>query len=565
MTRRELIRWLTVGTGVAAGTALIAACGGSASPATTTTTSAPAPSTRPPTQPSAAQAGGAGQVSLFWPKPVSFNPLFSTTGAEQGVEQLMLGALVKVNDKLEVLPDIAESIDISTDAKAYTFHLKKTLKFTDGQPLTARDVVFTLQRAVDKRTGSYWRGRLGQIEGATDYGDQKADSISGLSTPDDYTLKMMLVAPDATWLQTLGDFAGMGILPAHVLQDVAPDQLKQHPFTLRPNVSAGVFEFGKYETDQYLEITRNENYGGGAKARLDRIFFKILTRDAALAQLEKGELDLMVAPVSEVGRLKRAPNLEVVSVPSPSVSFMTVSLEKPYLGDKRIRQAMMYAIDREGIVKSIYQGEAQVVNQTIIGPDWMDLPQGLNTYAYDPGKAKQLLQDANWDSSRSIEALYVPGDKEQDAFVPIVQQQLQAVGFALQLRQVESAEYNRRRTVEHNFEVAFVGGGIFRQDPNVSGKYFETVNFVPGGANYSHYSNKRVDELFAAGRAITDVNERKKIYSDIAVILNDEVPWIFLWSPNSIFAHTRRLVGFKPPSYATHNMWNADEWTVATS
>jgi ABC-type transport system substrate-binding protein len=507
-------------------------------------------------------ARAAGPVSVFWPKPVTFNPLFSTAGAEQGVEQLLLGALVKVNDKLEPVPDMAESIDVSPDARTYTFHLKKTLKFTDGQPLTARDVVFTIQRAVDARTGSYWRGRLLLIAGATEYGDQKVSAISGLETPDDDTVKMTLASPDSTWLLTLGDFAGLGILPEHILRDAPPDQLKQHAFSLNPTVSAGVFQFSKYETDQYLEIKRNDSYGGGSPAKLQQLFFKTLTADVGLAQLERGELDLMVAPVSEIGRLKRNANLVVESVPSPSVSFMTVNLTQAHLRDKRLRQAMMYAIDREGIVKSIYQGEAQVVSQTIIGPEWMGTPEGLNPYRFDPDKARRLVREASWDSSRKIETIYQPGDKELDAYVPIIQQQLQDVGIALALRQVEGAEYIRKRNTDHDFEIAFVGGGVFGQDPNVSGKYFETVNFVPGGANYSHYSNKMVDDLFAAGRATTDRDERKKIYTRVATILNDDVPWVYLWSPNSIFARSKRLVGFQPPSYATHDMWNADEWTV---
>ncbi len=91
----------------------------------------------------------------------------------------------------------------------------------------------------------------------------------------------------------------------------------------------------------------------------------------------------------------------------------------------------------------------------------------------------------------------------------------------------------------------------------------ETVNWVPVGGNYGHYTNTRLDELFPAGRATTNLAERKKIYTEAATIMNDELPWIFLWSPNSIFALSKKLVGFKPPSYATHNMWNADEWTVA--
>ena len=225
---------------------------------------------------SAASAPSGGQVSMLYAKPVTFQPLFTSVGADQGTEQLLFGALVKVNDKLESVPDLAETIDVTPDVKTYTFHLRKNV-WTDGQPLTAKDVIFTINRAVDKRTGSYWRGRLLQIDGATEYGDQKADTITGLTAPDDYTVKMVLKTPDSTWLSTLGDFAGMGILPEHVLKDVAPDQLQKHPFALNPTVTAGAFKFGSYATDQYVELQRNDAYTGGPKPKLDKIFLKILS------------------------------------------------------------------------------------------------------------------------------------------------------------------------------------------------------------------------------------------------------------------------------------------------
>ncbi len=148
-----------------------------------------------------------------------------------------------------------------------------------------------------------------------------------------------------------------------------------------------------------------------------------------------------------------------------------------------------------------------------------------------------------------------------EALLPIIQQQFGEVGIAMDLRVLEAAAHDSRVN-QMDFDIDWGGGGIYRQDPNVSGKYFETANWTPTGANYSHYSNKRVDELFATGRATTDRAQRKRIYTEIATILNDEVPWLFLWSPNSIFAHSKRLVGFKPPSYANNNMWNADQWTV---
>ena len=575
-SRRAFLRRLVAGARVAAIGTLAAACG-PAAPAAPAPTLAPAPAAaaRPTvssaaaaptpaagaTAASAAQAGSTGgQISVQWTKPVTFNPLYSTAGSEQGVERLIYGALMRVNDKLEAVPDLAEKVDVSADATTYTFTLRKGINFSDGQPLTSKDVRFTFERAVDKRAATYWRGRLLDIQGATEYGDQQAQTISGLETPDDYTVKMTLRRPDSTFLLTLGDFSGLSILPEHTLRDVAPDQLQPHPFSLNPSVSAGAFQFVQYQTDQYAELKRNDSYGG-TRAKLDRLFFKILAVDAALAQMERGELDLMIVPTSELDRMKKVPTLTVVSVPSPSIDFLAVNMAKTYLQDKRVRQAMQYAIDRDSIIKAIYQGEAQLVNQTIIGPDWMGMPD-LNMYPFNPDKARQLLKDASWDGSHSLQILYTPGTKERDAYMPIVQQQFKEVGIGMDIVSADAVEVARRRN-GGDFDLVQVGGGIFRQDPNVSGKYMETINWVPVGGNYGHYTNARLDELFPKGRSTADLNQRKQIYTEAATIMNDELPWIYLWSPNSIFAVNKRLVGFKPPSYATHDMWNADAWTVA--
>lgn len=508
-------------------------------------------------------------MSMFWVKPVTIHPLFSSSGVEQGVERQMFGALVRMTDKLEAIPDLAETIDVSPDARIYTFHLKKGLKFSDGHPLTSADVLFTYQRAVDKRSGSYWRARLLALDGAAEYGDQKADTIRGLEAPDDQTVKMTLTTPDSTWLITIGDFAGLSILPKHILESTPPDQMAKSPFSFAPTPSAGAFVFSDWKQDQYLEIKRNESYTAGPKAKLDKIFCKVITQeDTGIAQLEKGEIDLMTVSVTEADRLRKNPNLTVVSVPSPSVSFLALNFDKPYLRDKRLRQAMAYAIDRAGIVKDILMGEGTVVNSTIIGPDWMGTPEGLNDYKYDPNKAKQLLKDANWNSAQKLALPYVPGNKINDALIPILQQQFKDVGIILDIQSVDNPEINRRifgiatATQAGDFDVDLVGGGVFRTDPNVSAKYFETIAFTPAGANYGHYSNPKLDDLFKQGRATTDRAQRKKIYTDAAQILNDDMPWIYLWSPNSVHVYTKRLQGFKPPSYATHEVWNAEEWSV---
>jgi len=604
-------RGFLTGVAAAAGSAILAACGGSSAAPTATTAAATTAATKPaaaaspaasaaaspvaaapttaaasaaapttaaasavsPTAASAAASTGAtgGQLNVVWTKPATIHPLFSTAGIEQGVEQQMFGALVRINDKLEPIPDLAEKIDTSPDAKVYTFTLKKGLTFSDGHPLTSADVVFTIQRAVDKRTGSYWRGRLLAIDGAADYGDQKADTIKGLEAPDATTIKMTLAIPDSTWLITLGDFAGLSILPKHILESTPPDQMAKAPFAFAPTPSGGAFTFADWKADQYLQVKRNETYAGGPKAKLDTIFFKAISQqDVGLAQLDKGEVDLMAAvPVSEVDRLRKSATLTVTSTPSPSVTFLAFNFgrDTPFK-DKRVRQAMMYAIDRAGIVKEVLKGEGTVVNSTIIGPDWMGIPDGLNQYAYDPNKAKQLLKDANFNSSAKFSLIYIPGTKVTDAWLPIAQQQFKDVGINVDLTQLDGAEYTKRvvtgatPTTTGDFDIAEVDGGVFRADPNVSAKYFETTSFVPAGGNYGHYTNPQVDDLLRQGRATPDKVQRKQIYTNLAKILNEECPWVFLWSPNSLTAYNKRLVGFKPPSYANHFMWNAEEWSV---
>ena len=617
-------RGFLTGVAAAAGSAILAACGGSTSPTATTAatvaatkpaaaaspaaSAAASPAAAAPTTaaasaavptaaaasapaaagtaapaasggttvvnaPTAAASTGAtgGQVSVKWTKPATIHPLFSTAGIEQGAERQMFGALVRINDKLEPLPDLAEKIEISGDAKSYIFTLKKGLTFSDGKPLTSADVAFTIERAVDKRTGSYWRGRLLALDGAADFGDQKATTIKGLETPDANTIKMTLTNPDSTWLITLGDFNGLSILPKHILESIAPDQMAKSPFAFAPTPSGGAFTFADWKADQYLQVKRNETYAGGPKAKLDSIFFKVITQDdVGLAQLESGEMDVFAAvPVQELDRLRKNPNLNVVSVPSPSVTFLAFNFgrDTPFK-DKRVRQAMMYAIDRAGIVKSVLNGEGTAVNSTIIGPDWMGIPEGLNQYAFDPNKAKQLLKDANFNSSAKFSLIYIPGTKVTDTWLPIAQQQLKDVGINVDLTQLDPTEYTKRLvtgatpTTTGDFDIAEVDGGVFRADPNVSAKYFATVSFVPAGGNYGHYSNPQVDDLFKQGVATPDKAKRKAIYTNLAKVLNEECPWVFLWSPNSIHAYNKRLQGFKPSSYANTFMWNAEEWSV---
>lgn len=508
----------------------------------------------------AAQTEGS-QVSILWGKPNTLNPLITTSGNEQQVERLMFGALVKMSGDLVPTPDLAATIDVSEDASVYTFNLHPGITFTDGEQLTAADVVFTIERAVDAGTASTWRGRLLDIEGAQAYGDGEADSISGIATPDDLTVVLTLAAPNSAFLPIICNFSGLSIMPEHVLGEVPPDQFAAHEFSLAPTVTAGAYKFVRYETDQYLEMEANPDYFGTAPS-VERIFCRILTPEVGLAELESGNLDLMRLPVAESERVRGLENVTVVSVPSPSMDFLAVNLNRPYLQNVGLRKAMMHAINRQGIVDAVLEGEGTVVNSSIFGPEWMGVPEGLNEYAYDPDMAKQILADSGWDTDQVIQIMHIPGTREKDAAIAIMQEQMREVGIQTEILQVDVTELNTRYIQENDFDLFYNAGGVFRADPSISGAYFQTRNATPAGGNGSHYSNERVDQLFADGQAVAEQEQRKTAYTELAQILNEEVPWIFLWSPNSLYAVSSRLQGFEAPSYVDNKFHNTEDWTV---
>ncbi len=510
---------------------------------------------------SSASAQDDRQISLIFDKPSTLNPLFSAKSSEQAAARLMMGSLVKLNDAFEAVPDLAETVEVSPDATVYTFTLRPDIVFNDGTPMTTADVQFTFERAVDERTGSIWRGRLLAIAGAEEYGSGAADSISGLEIVDDRTLRMTLVQPDATWLLVLCNFVGLGMLPAHVLQDVSPDQLAADEYSLAPTVGAGAFDFVELATDQYLELARNET--SHPDGQIDRIFFRILAPEVGIVALENGELDVMGVPAEEVERLREIEHLEVISMPNPGIHRIVPNLSRPHFQDKRVRQAIVHAIDRQAITESVLTGQTEIVNSPIIGPDWMGTPEGLNEYPFDPDKARQLLEEAGWDSSQNFDILLQQaGNRITEVYAAIIQQQLADVGINLNIVPLETPEFTRRYVQEPDFDIAFNEGGLFRSDPNFSANFFRSTSFTPDGANFAHYANPEVDELFDAGKGTSDFNERRIIYTQLAQILNDDLPWIFLWSASANLAYNRRVVGIKPPT-GGHMTWNLEDWSLA--
>lgn len=492
--------------------------------------------------------------------PRTLNPLFSTSNREHSFQAMMFGGLVKINNEVEAIPDLAEEIEVSDDATEFTFTLYDNILFTDGEQLTSDDVRFTYELAINPETGSVRAGDLLGIAGAEEFSEGEADSVEGISTPDELTVGFTLANPNAVFLLNISGTAALGILPMHVLEDVAPEDLADHDFSFEPTVSAGPYKFVRYETDQFIEWERHEEYFGD-RPYVDRIFALVLDPNVAIAQLETGDLDIIPdLEFAEIERVEGMDHVTVHSTQSANLANVNVNLNREYLADKRVRQAMAYAIDNDGILESVIQGNGEVVHQPFVAPQWaMDID--VPAYDYDPDRAMELLEEAGWDSEQAVELWHREGWTEWWlTTLTFIQDFFADVGIQLDITAGDTAIMNEISLQDDDFDLMPFSGSS--GDPDRHSNGLTSDNLPPDGTNRSRYSNERVDELFQMGRSTTDPDERAEVYTELAQILNDELPSLYLFRVDNVSAYANRVGGVAPPAYRDNTLWNASEWYI---
>ena len=498
-----------------------------------------------------------GRESEFAP---NFNPLQVSTGTQTQISDLLFSRLLKVDTDLNLIPDLAESYEISPDGSEFTFVLRNDAVWSDGEPVTIDDVIFTYKLAMRPEAAAKQYGKLSQILGAAEFNAGTADEVEGLGRVDDQTLRITLQAPNVAWLfGTAGSNSLIWILPEHILAEADPAELDQHPFMLRPDVNSAAYRFVEYVPDQYVRFEANPDFYLGAP-KIGQLYLQLAVPTTQLAQLESGQLHLMPRMSPRDGdRLQSNPELKIE--PAPGVGVFQIAINNEKVPDKRVRQAMMYGLDRESLLEVVELGQGRIVNSTVIGPDWA-VYDDLNEYAYDPARAKELLAEAGWDSSETLRLTWSQGFQAIELAAPVFQQQMAEVGITIELQPLESAAYLQAVVTEPDFDLAWFGGGSYGMDPDVSSAYYLCANFTPAGGNTTHYCNAELDELFLAGRETPVVEERAEIYHDVARILNEDVPTVFLWANNLIWGMSAKLEGVRPGPNQ-YIWWNIQDWTLA--
>ncbi|HEV8534608.1 MAG TPA: ABC transporter substrate-binding protein [Candidatus Limnocylindria bacterium] len=450
---------------------------------------------------------------------------------------------------------LASGYTVSPDATTYTFRLRPNVKWSDGQPFTSKDVAFTFKLLMTPDVSAH-AAKLTDVKGRADFVAGKTTEVTGFRTPDTNTFVIELERPNSALISALS-WPFIGILPEHVLGQVPPKSLATHQFFLAPTVGLGPFKFVKWETDQYIELDRNPSYWRSVS--IDKIFIREMAADVANAALEKGELDIAITNAQDADRLDKLPKVTVDSAPNPGINLISLANDKAPFNDVRVRQALLYAIDRKGIINTVHGGRGTIVNTHMRAPG--TVPQGLEAYDYSPTKAKQLLADAKWDPSYVIKMQWIKGVKDRDQTNEIVQANLAAVGVKMELQPYERGpllDAYRLRT----FDATAYGGGIYTIDGDSVTVPIACAQAYPKGTNITHYCNQRVDDLLARARSISDEAEKKRLYQEVAKISNTEVTNLWLNVADTLYARSDRLKGFKPYGDFTQFLLTASSWTL---
>jgi len=519
----------------------LTACGGAAQP-----TSAP---TQAGAVPSGPQKGGE-MIVAYKDDLATLDPAIGYDWTNWPAIKMVFDGLLDYDSGTTIQPRLAEALpQISADGLVYTFKIRKGVKFQNGRELVADDVVYSITRVLDPKTASPGAGFFLGIQGAQDFVDGKATSVTGIKASDANTVEFTLSSPDVTFLNK------MAINFAYIVPKEEVEKAGEN-FGHAP-VGTGPYKLKEWVAGQRLVFERNPDYFFEGRPFIDKITVKVgIEPDVALLQLEKGEIQLMgdPPPGADWSRISVDPawknRIEVEQTVNTTYIAINVN-EKPF-DNLKVRQALNYAIDKSRIVQ-LLNGRATVANQ-ILPPLMPGFDKTYSGYEYNPDKAKQLLAEAGFASGfeTSIECISVdPQPKLCESF----QQDLAKVGIKLTINTLAAPnvidDAGNGKT-----PLVWSGGLAWTQDYPDPDDFYTPIlgcgSNIPGGWNWSRYCNKTVDAKAIELLAVNDRDTRMKGYANLFKTLMDDAVWVPVINGNYTIAHSENLHGQPTLTHPEH-------------
>ena len=516
--------------------------------------------------PAPARAATAGQCVLgFTQEAVNFNPLlYVNAGVETSVEFLVFDALWKIDPSGTFIPNLATEIPtqenggISDDGKTWTLKLRSDVKWHDGTPFTAADVIFTLDTLLDPK-----------LPVRTRNGHDHAESYEAV---DEHTVRVKLKDGFAPYMVS---WQKTSIVPKHVLQGT---DIATAPFNTSP-IGTGPFKFKNRVAGSHIEFEPNPEYHGGAPKLTSLIQKYVPDQQTLYAQFQTGEVDiydLKGIPPQLYAKAKTLPDCKIELSAMPFVEFIYFNCGKPQFTDKRVRKALYMAIDRKGWIDAVYYG-VPVPTLSYLPPNHWAYNHALVDPGYDPEKAAALLDEAGWkvgaDGVREKDGVRLSftmsttaGDKAREQAQQLVQQNFKKINVEMTIKNMPASVVWGEYTVNSEYDTLMVGwDALLYPDPDYGDRI--NSNSIPvksgNGSNYVQYENPEIDELSAKGVMIVKQEERKAIYDRIQQILLDDMPFAPIFAYQIIVGVNNRISGYVPNPYTAINTWNPGEWSAS--
>jgi ABC-type transport system substrate-binding protein len=474
---------------------------------------------------SPAQVSGGTVIYAAGADPDNLDPANAESNPSEAVNRMMYENLARFDEKLKIVPGLATRWEQSKDGLSWTFFLRKGITFHDGTPFNADAVKVFVERMVGPEKPS----RAGLY----------VPFVKSVEVVDGSTVKIHLKAPFAFFLNNLAHSAS-GIISPAALKTYGKD-------ISRRAVGTGPFKFVEWVHGDHLTMVRNDAYWGG-RPYLDKIIVKTVKEDSArVMMLQSGDAHLIVRiPSEDIPRLEKDARIKLDSTETLRVLYVAINCSKKPFTDIRVRQALHYAVDKEAIVKNLYQGRA-LVSQGMVAP----LTTGyfpVRGYPYDPERAKKLLAEAGFPNGFKAKLWSPQGRYPKDfEMAQAIQQQLKKVNIDCTLDTMEWAAYlaaTRKPPEQNESEIFLLGWAPSSAEARwILYPLFATDQWVPGGNNRVFFSNKEFDEMVDKFTRATTKADMERYLKAAQELLSRESPTIPILVTKETIGYTQKLKG----------------------
>ncbi|MFT9487321.1 MAG: oligopeptide ABC transporter substrate-binding protein [Tepidibacillus sp.] len=498
--------------------------------------------------------------------------------------RFMTDSIVDTGDDLKPKPGIG-TWEVSEDKKTYTFKIKQGVKWHNGDELTVEDWKYALEvLASPDYTGPRY-SNVEIVQGAEEFRKGEAKSISGIEVVDPYTIKITAKKPMVNFLDQLWSYP----MPKKYYEGIAVKDLPNSDKVRKNPIGLGPFKVKTIQPGEFVELERFDDYWQG-KPYLDGVVYKVIDGSLSSGLLKNGEVDIMQIPNSQYQEISQLPNVELIKEPSLSYTYIGFKLGKwegtesngkvvmnnPKFQDKRLRQAMSYALDRQSLLDAFSNGLGMTLDVPMPSVSWAKIDDSkITKYDFNPDKAKQLLDEAGYkdvdgDGFRedpngkkfTINFDSMSGSDISEPRAQAIMQMWKDVGLNVKLNGGALKEFNLFYDVvmkdDPSVEV-FMGAWGLASDPDPTGLWKSTDYW-----NFQRWYNEESDKLIEEGisEKAFDENYRKEVYDKWQQLVNEELPTLFLFQPIDVTAVNKRLHGVKTNSFSNQidtQLWWVDQ------